>query len=130
MPVPRRRLASGFGVALLAVLVLSGCARPPQRAAQIAPSPAPAVATGVIAAMRPLAAPTADTARAILAAIGMGGAAAVSRPADETEFVVSEDGGRTVSIVQPNDAGLHPGERVALTPGARTRIIRLAAAGS
>ncbi len=50
-------------------------------------------------------------------------------PAGLAEFIVREDGGATVSIVQSNAAGLHPGDRVVVThPAAsegRASLIRL-----
>jgi outer membrane lipoprotein SlyB len=40
-----------------------------------------------------------------------------------TEFIVREDSGATISVVQANDDGLRTGDRVAVTQGARTRIV-------
>jgi outer membrane lipoprotein SlyB len=40
------------------------------------------------------------------------------------EFIVHQDGGEIVSVVQANDLNFVPGERVALAPGARTRLAR------
>lgn len=40
------------------------------------------------------------------------------------EFVIREDDGRTITVVQTNELNLQPGERVALTRGARTRLSR------
>ena len=40
------------------------------------------------------------------------------------EFVVREDNGQTIAVVQTNELGFQPGERVVLTRGARTRIAR------
>lgn len=133
MTAPIRRIYPGFVavapalLVALAVLLQSGCARLPSGniVAAVAPHRPPAVVAGVIAAMRPLGVP-AETTRTVLAALGMAGAARARRPG-ETEFVVAVDGGRIVSIVQHDAAGLHPGQHVALTIGARTRVIRLAA---
>jgi outer membrane lipoprotein SlyB len=41
------------------------------------------------------------------------------------ELIIRDDGGRTISVVQTDADGFKPGERVALTGGARTRIARL-----
>ena len=40
------------------------------------------------------------------------------------EFIIREDDGQTISVVQSNELGFQPGERVVLTRGARTRIAR------
>ncbi|MCW3473086.1 outer membrane lipoprotein [Limobrevibacterium gyesilva] len=40
------------------------------------------------------------------------------------EFIIREDNGQTISVVQTNEDGFRPGERVMLTRGARTRIAR------
>lgn len=41
------------------------------------------------------------------------------------EFIIREDSGQTVSVVQSNEERFQPGERVVLTRGARTRIGRV-----
>lgn len=41
------------------------------------------------------------------------------------EFIIREDDGQTVSVVQTNEERFQPGERVVLTRGARTRIGRV-----
>ena len=40
------------------------------------------------------------------------------------EFIIREDGGQTISVVQTNEENFRPGDRVTLTRGARTRIGR------
>ena len=42
------------------------------------------------------------------------------------EFILREDTGQTISVVQANEEGLRPGERVVLSMGARTRLSRAA----
>lgn len=42
------------------------------------------------------------------------------------EFVIREDNGRTITVVQTNEDNFQPGERVVLSRGARTRIARAA----
>ncbi|MCC6720083.1 MAG: glycine zipper 2TM domain-containing protein [Acetobacteraceae bacterium] len=42
------------------------------------------------------------------------------------EFIIREDSGQTISVVQTNEEGFQPNERVVLTRGARTRIARVA----
>lgn len=38
------------------------------------------------------------------------------------EFIIRQDDGSTVSVVQTNEENFHPGDRVVLTRGARTHI--------
>jgi len=40
------------------------------------------------------------------------------------EFIIREDSGQTISVVQTNEENFRPGDRVILTRGARTRIGR------
>ncbi len=40
------------------------------------------------------------------------------------EFIIREDSGQTIAVVQTNEEQFRPGERVVLTRGARTRIAR------
>jgi outer membrane lipoprotein SlyB len=40
------------------------------------------------------------------------------------EFIIREDSGQTISVVQTNEEDFRPGDRVTLTRGARTRIGR------
>jgi len=43
------------------------------------------------------------------------------------EFIIQEDNApQPISVVQTNEADFHPGERITLTHGARTRLMRLA----
>ena len=41
------------------------------------------------------------------------------------EFIIREDNGNTISVVQTNENNFQPGERIVLTRGARTRIARV-----
>lgn len=57
----------------------------------------------------------------ILAAIG--GAATGEMTSDSaTEFIIREDDGGTISVVQGNELKLQPGERVMIIHGAETRL--------
>ena len=38
------------------------------------------------------------------------------------EFIIQEDSGQTISVVQSNEENFRPGDRVVLTRGARTRL--------
>jgi outer membrane lipoprotein SlyB len=40
------------------------------------------------------------------------------------EFIIREDNGQTISVVQTNEDQFRPGDRIVLTRGARTRIAR------
>jgi outer membrane lipoprotein SlyB len=40
------------------------------------------------------------------------------------EFIIQEDNGQTIAVIQTNEEAFRPGERVVLTRGARTRIAR------
>ena len=70
----------------------------------------------------------------ILGAIGgaiIGGLAGTAAEGAATtgqamEFIIREDSGQTISVVQSNEEGFQPNERVVLTRGARTRIGRVA----
>ena len=42
------------------------------------------------------------------------------------EFIIREDNGQTVSVVQTNEENLRAGDRIIMTRGARTRIGRVA----
>ncbi len=48
---------------------------------------------------------------------------------EAVEFIIREDDGQTISVVQTNEDHFQPGERIVLTRGARTRIGRAAPAG-
>ncbi len=74
--------------------------------------------------------PRANIVGAIFGAI-VGGVAgnAIERSASTgaaIEFIIREDDGQTISVVQTNEDGFRPGERVVLTRGARTRLQRAA----
>lgn len=83
------------------------------------PPAAPALELGTIVSVRPVLAPPAAAARILIAAPGDG---ATERRA--FEFIIRTDDGRTLSVVQSNDANFRIGDRVALTAGARTRLAR------
>jgi outer membrane lipoprotein SlyB len=127
-PMSRSMRRTVLTLALVASLDLAGCsqASAPPANAPAQSLPQAGVEYGVIASLRPVARPIGGPGASILAAVGMGGAAGAQAavPA-ETEFVIRADDGRTLSVMQPNDQDFHAGERVALSRGARTRIVRL-----
>jgi outer membrane lipoprotein SlyB len=103
-------------------LGVAGCAPARTDAVRAEPALVPA-GGGVIVSMRPM---TVAASNAILVALNEGSAARGARPAAAVEFIVRVDGGRTVSVVQPDAGNFRPGQRVVLTGGTRTRV---AAAG-
>lgn len=113
-------------LAALPLVLLAACAGPaPEVAAPAAPvvasAPALLPASGVIVARRPVAA----TSPRVLAAIGRKDAARAGAPAAEfpaTEFIVRTEGGRTFSVVQPDEPGLRPGRHVRLAGAQQARL--------
>lgn len=129
--MPRAKLPAVLAVA--ALLCVAACAPPAATTAASAPGysgnetePAAHVSYGVIVAMRRIGG-TGTTTGAILGAVG-GGLAGGAPPDSATafEFIIRQDNGQTVSVVQTNEEGLRPGERVALSMGTRTRLTRAA----
>ena len=113
---------------LLVLLGISACAPGPTGAPVARTNPAPLPGHGVVVAMRPMPEGEPDIRRLILAAVTDGAppaGPATPQPAS-FEFLIREDGGQTVSVVQTNEQSLHPGERVVLSPGARTHLARTA----
>ncbi len=121
-----RAVFRGGGVPVMAVLVLFGCApaKPPiLRPHAAAASDGAAYAT--VASVRPIrafAVAGIDPEAAILAAMSLSPADMGTSDAS-SEIVVRTDGGETLSVVQPNSAGLAPGERVMVVPGGLPRLV-------
>lgn len=114
-----------FALALTALLGVSACA--PGGANSPAPGAiggAGRASYGVIVSCRPIEAATGggDVRGAILGAVGGPDGQGASEAA--FEFIIREDNGQTLSVVQTNAAGLRPGERVVLSMGTRTRLSR------
>ena len=121
-------------LALTALLGVTACASgnpngapPGGEAGRAAPA-----SYGVIVSRRPIEAPgerPGDAVRrVILGAVGgvAGTAGGAGADAASFEFIVREDGGQTVSVVQTDRTGLRPGERVALSIGTRVHLVRVA----
>ncbi len=113
---------------LIVVAALAGCAPPRPPVTQDSPAEmaaglqGPAYAT--VASVRPIGGfGTAETNpdAAILPAMGVASSAMPSGRAS-SEIVVRTDGGETLSVVQPDAAGLSPGERVMVLPGGLPRL--------
>lgn len=108
------RLSLVYRVCLLAA-GLAGCVP----GSPAPPPSAPALELGTIVSVRPVVASPTAASRILIAAPGGG---ATERRA--FEFIIRTDDGRTLSVVQSNDANFRTGDRVALTAGARTRLAR------
>ncbi len=101
------------------LLLLAGCATHQEPAVPKAQAAPPAGLHGTILAMRPVPAEAPGPARVVLANLGTKGAVVAGQV---FEFIVRTETGTTISIVQPQTNGLHPGERVSILQGAETRI--------
>jgi outer membrane lipoprotein SlyB len=126
-----------FALALAALLGVSACAPSAGKPAATgeAISRASPISHGVVVSRRPIGAVAStgtlaggkDVRGSILGAVGgglPGGADPASPPV--FEFIVREDNGQTVSVVQADEGQLRPGERVVLSMGGRTRLSRAA----
>lgn len=109
--------------AVAVLFLLAGCA--PQHPAPLAAAPAPVAPgrLGVIVAERALRPDAAGMRSTILATLGDAQVRPVAA-VPEVEFIVREDDGQTLSVVQDNPQQLRPGERVAVSGGAQTRLVR------
>jgi outer membrane lipoprotein SlyB len=120
----RQRRAQGQGIVPFAMLLgvltgLSSCATPPPRPAG---EEVRQLTYGVIVSRRPIEAAAGGAMRgSILGALGSGPSAS-GAPAALSEFIIRQDNGQTVSIVQADTGGLRPGERVVLSLGPRTLL--------
>lgn len=106
------------GVGGLLVLVLAGCAAHP--AARSAMAGAAAPVTGTIVAARH--APGRNRAGARDGVLDALGASAEANTTSVTEFIVREESGAVVSVMQPDPTTLHPGERVRILRAGVTRL--------
>jgi outer membrane lipoprotein SlyB len=108
-------------MATIWLALAGGCAPAPPKPPTAAALP-PAANLGIIVSMRAIPSDSNATAR-VLGAVGGGGA---TGPAEGAiyEFIVREDNGQTVSVVQPNDAQFRPGDRAILLGGPQARLAR------
>jgi outer membrane lipoprotein SlyB len=127
----RMTAIAGRFLAWTSLLAVASCAAAPPSPAPAATAAAKGVAT--VLAVRPIVAAGAGQAaawRSVLLDGAAGGAGPEGAPAAGlAEFIVREDAGPTISIVQSNAAGLQPGDRVVVAhPAAaagRASLIRL-----
>jgi outer membrane lipoprotein SlyB len=108
-------------VALVVVGGLAGCAPTNQITPASTASGQPTPRNGTILSMRKVAVPAGQDAwRKLLVGSGDTQRAGDSNAAPLTEFIVRTDAGTTLSIVQANTLGFHPGDRVVVLrdPGA------------
>lgn len=97
---------------LAGLVALAGCAAQHPKAALAVPADRD-VSYGTILVKR-----QAAIGPDVLAAIGETG----GRADPATEFIIREDDGETVSVVQASGARLKPGERVRIIRGSETRL--------
>jgi outer membrane lipoprotein SlyB len=118
--MPRSILPAALALPALFGLASCGTGSPPVPPAGAAAGRAAPVTYGVVVTIRPLPAPG-DRTGTILGAVGSG--PAPGQPAS-FEFILREDDGRTLSVVQTNAEGLRPGERIVVSMGERTLVGR------
>jgi outer membrane lipoprotein SlyB len=115
-----------------AVIGLVGCAPAhtlplsPVPVASSAPDPGGDSGYGVIVTERPIQSGldgSRDIRSVIMATLGNVTPGTAASP-PTTEFIVREDGGRTISVVQGNPQQLRPGDRVVIEYGARILLHR------
>jgi hypothetical protein len=94
------------------LLILGGCAaEPPRPTADSVPPPNVIYGTILVARQ-------AEAAPGILAALGT--VPGTDNPA--TEFIIREDDGQVISVVEPGGSRLMPGERVMVRQGPETTL--------
>jgi outer membrane lipoprotein SlyB len=115
-------------VYLLASLGLAGCAQVVTSAADPAAAGARAAPSslGTILSMRPV---TLRSDRAPWHVALLAAASGTTQAGDDigrkpTEFIVRTDGGATISVVQTNELGLQPGDRIIILHDDHTHIAR------
>jgi outer membrane lipoprotein SlyB len=134
MEWPMRPVARAAAAAAVLATLLAACTpRGVQTgAASPAAAGAPRLGAGIgrIVSIRPVAAQpaagTGDIRANVLAALGGGAARTPGGRGQSFEFIVRQDNGETVSVVQTNDGDFRPGQLVVLQQGSRTRLARAA----
>ena len=115
-------------VCLLALLGIAGCAQVITDTTGPAPASvrAPPSREGIILSMRPVTmrGDRAQWGVALLAAASGTTAAGGDSQRPPTEFIVRTDAGSTISVVQTNEFGFHPGDRIIVLHDDHTHIGR------
>jgi outer membrane lipoprotein SlyB len=112
---------------LLALLSVAGCAQAVTKTAAPAPTARPVSSSeGTILSLRTVTVRSdRDPWRIALLADASGAATGVADGSNPmTEFIVRIAGGSTISVVQTNELGFRPGDRVTVLHDGRTRIAR------
>ena len=128
---PAIRGLAGAAVAATALLGAAACTPTETVSPAAEISRNQTVTYGVIVSMRPTVVPP-DTLASILRAVDVVGTSAAQAATMVTpaatgatmEFIVREDTGNTVSVVQANDDNLRPGDHVILRRSAHIRVVR------
>lgn len=118
-----------WGIVVVALLEMQACSPTgPVAAPGAGPVGGSSMTQGVIVSLRANPAQWGGDIRgAILGAIGGGVASdALARDGGATEFIVRQDDGQTISVVQTNTDNFHPGDRVVLTRSPSTHVARAA----
>lgn len=111
---------------LFVLVMLASCApSAPNAVAPKAATPTASFSNGTILSMRDIA-PTlgSEPWRAALLAAAASTSPAGGRPTLLVEFIVRSDDGATLSLVQDNSLGLHPGDRVVIRREANAQLTR------
>jgi outer membrane lipoprotein SlyB len=115
---PAKRGVAG-GVIGAVLLGVAACAPTGTTGTGAEITPTEGIRYGIIVAMRPVMVPAQQA----------GVATTAARPAvaigSDVEFIVRDGSSQIISVVQTNEENFHPGNRVVLTRGARTRIARV-----
>jgi len=112
---------------LVAVLGVAACTPANRGGTEAAAAVHPAAATlGTILSIRTVTAPGGGSVlhAALLADTGDGTACPAGGGQPMMEFIVREDDGAVISIVQSNDLGFQPGDRVSIRRADRVRLAR------
>ena len=121
--------AVSAAVVVGAVLAVAACARRTGGAAGPGQETGRTIggSFGAIVAMRPIP-PTGsgDPRASILRAVGVAAIGGAEASPHVVEFIIRQDDGRTISVVQPDALRLRPGERVAISGGAAVGLARAA----
>lgn len=118
---------SALYAGLLVLVGMTSCTQTNRPAVNVqAPPSAVPVSTGTILSMREVTEPngSASWRTALLAAAASTSAMNDSAAAQLVEFIVRADNGAILSVVQANNVGLRPGDRVVILHAGSTHLAR------